>query len=389
MCLNDTPDEIKIHNVEQCTECGESLKDVSPERYIIRQIIDIPDIKVKIVEHRAEVKVCPHCKSKNTAVFPEEIKNTIQYGERIKAVAVYLTQYQLIPYKRGTELIEDLFNHHLSQGSMVTFNQGCHDNLEAITNKIRNSLTSSKGAVHFDETGMYVDKKRQWLHVASNEHLTYYECHQKRGKEAIDDITILPNFAGTAVHDGFKTYYKYTKCNHALCNAHILRELNGITELQCQDWAKPMKNLLLEIKNKVDLARNKHNALPLNKIQDFESKYDQILKAGVDEDHAKNIELYSKKKVKKSVSLNLLNRLSGYKEQVLAFMYDFDVPFDNNLAERDLRMAKVKQKISGTFRSSTGSNAFTRIRGYISTVRKQGKNALEHFFVSIIVKTSS
>ena len=176
---------------------------------------------------------------------------------------------------------------------------------------------------------------------------------------------------------GFKTYFKYTNCNHALCNAHILRELNGITELQGQNWAKPMKNLLLDIKKEVDLANNKQNALPLDKIQDFESKYDKILKAGIDEDYAKNIELYSKKKVKKSASLNLLNRLNGYKEQILAFMYDFDIPFDNNLAERDLRMAKVKQKISGTFRSSAGANAFTRIRGYVSTVRKQGKNALD------------
>lgn len=291
LCLNDTPDEIQIHSVEQCTECGASIKDVSHERYIVRQIIDIPDIKVKIVEHRAEVKICPHCKSKNVASFPKEIKNTVQYGERLKAVAVYLTQYQLIPYKRGTELIEDLFNHHLSQGSMVTFNQNCHDNLEGITNKIRNSLTSSTGAVHFDETGMYVDKKRQWIHIASNENLTYYECHQKRGKEAIDDITILPNFTGTAVHDEFKTYHKYTKCKHALCNAHILRELNGITELQGQNWAKPMKDLLLEIKKEVYLTSDKHDALPLNKIQEFELKYDTILKNGLDEDYAKNIEL--------------------------------------------------------------------------------------------------
>ena len=377
LCLNDNPDEIEIHSIEQCTECGAFLKDISPQRHIVRQIIDIPDIKVKIVEHRAEVKICPHCKTKNTASFPEDIKNTVQYGERLKAVAVYLTQYQLIPYKRSAELIEDLFNHHLSQGSIVTFNQSCHDNLEAITNKIRNSLTSFTGAVHFDETGIYINKKRQWLHVASNENLTYYECHEKRGKKAIDDITILPNFTGTAVHDGFKSYYKYTKCNHALCNAHILRELNGITELQKQDWAKPMKDLLLEIKREVDLHWNTCNALPLDKIKDFEIKYDTLLKAGFDEDYAKNIELYSQKKVKKSVSLNLLNRLCGYKEQILAFMYDFDIPFDNNLAERDLRMAKVKQKISGTFRSSAGANAFTRIRGYVSTVRKQGENALD------------
>lgn len=295
----------------------------------------------------------------------------------MKSVAVYLTQYQLIPYKRSSELIEDLFNHHLSQESIVTFNQDCHDKLEPITSNIRNSITASTGAVHFDETGMYVDKKRQWLHVASNENLTYYECHEKRGEKAINEISILPNFTVTAVHDGFKTYNKYTNCNHALCNAHILRELNGITDLQNQEWAKPMKNLLLQIKKEVELSWGTFNALPLKKIGDFEAEYNKILKAGFDEDYAKNIELYSRKKVKKNISLNLLNRLSGYKEQILSFMYDFDIPFDNNLAERDLRMAKVKQKISGTFRSSSGAKAFTRIRGYVSTVRKQSKNALD------------
>lgn len=377
LCMNDNPDEIKIHSVEQCIKCGASLDDISPERYIVRQVIDMPETKAKTTEHRAEVKICPQCKCKNTARFPDEIVNTVQYGGRLKAIAVYLTQYQLIPYKRSAGLIEDLFNHHLSQGSIVTFNENCHEKLQSIEDNIKNSIISSTGAVHFDETGMYVEKKRKWLHVASNENLTYYECHEKRGKEATDKIGILSKFTGTAVHDGFKTYNKYTNCSHALCNAHILRELNGITELQNQEWAKPMKDLLIEIKKEVDLISNNYNVLPLDKIQDFEARYNKILKAGFDEDYAKNIELYSQKKVKRSLSLNLLNRLSGYKEQILAFMYDFDIPFDNNLAERDLRMAKVKQKISGTFRSSAGANAFTRIRGYVSTVRKQGNNALD------------
>ena len=190
-------------------------------------------------------------------------------------------------------------------------------------------------------------------------------------------MEILPNFEGTAVHDCFKTYNKYTNCTHALCNAHILRELNGITELQKQDWAVQMKNLLLDIKKAVDTNYNTSNALSLEKIELFEERYDEILKIGFEEDYIKNSEFYSKNSRKKSVSLNLLNRLSGYKEQILAFMYDFDIPFDNNLAERDLRMAKVKQKISGTFRSDKGAEAFTRIRGYVSSVRKNKLNALE------------
>lgn len=231
--------------------------------------------------------------------------------------------------------------------------------------------------MHFDETGMYVDKKRKWLHIASNEQYTYYKVHEKRGKKATDDIGILPHFNGTAVHDCFKTYHQYTNCDHALCNAHILRELNGITELYKQDWAKPMKNLLIEIKKEVDLHYNTANALPLDKIEAFEKAYDEILKSALDEDYSKNIEIYSAEKVKKSVSLNLINRLIGYKDQILAFMHDFDIPFDNNLAERDIRMTKVKQKISGRFRSTEGAYGFTRIRGYVSTIRKNCLNVLQ------------
>lgn len=375
--LSENPDEIIIHTVDKCDICGESLQDVTPERVIIRQVIDIPDVKVKVIEHRAEVKKCPKCRRKNTGKFPDGITNTIQYGEKVKAVSVYLTHYQLIPYKRGSELISDMFGISLSQGTMVNFNNCCHEKLKPVEDNIKNSIINSQGAVHFDETGISIDKKRQWLHVASNDRYTYYEAHQKRGKEAVDDINILSNFTGTAVHDCWKTYHQYSNCDHALCNAHILRELNGISELEKQKWAEPMKNLLIEIKKEVDLYWDTANALTLDKIEAFEKRYARILEDGFKEDYIANSESYSKKKVKKSTSLNLLNRLSGYKAQILAFMHDFDIPFDNNLAERDLRMTKVKQKISGTFRSNDGAKAFTRIRGYVSTVRKNGLNTLD------------
>ena len=375
--LSDNPDEIIIHTVDKCDICGESLQDISPERHIIRQVVDIPEIKVKVIEHRAEVKKCPKCRRKNTGKFPDGITNSVQYGEKVKAVSVYLTQYQLIPYKRGSELIFDMFGINLSQGTMVNFNDYCHENLKGVENNIKNSIINSQGAVHFDETGISIDKKLQWLHVASNDRYTYYEAHQKRGKEAVDDINILSNFTGTAVHDCWKTYHQYSNCDHALCNAHILRELNGISELEKQKWAEPMKNLLIEIKKEVDLSWNTANSLTLDKIEAFEKRYAKILADGFKEDYIANSESYSKEKSKKSTSLNLLNRLSGYKDQILAFMYDFDIPFDNNLAERDLRMTKVKQKISGTFRSKDGAKAFTRIRGYVSTVRKNRLNTLD------------
>lgn len=349
------------------------MQDVTPERNIIRQVIDIPEIKIKVIEHRSEVKKCPKCRRKNTSKFPEGITNTVQYGEKVKAVAVYLTQYQLIPYKRSTELIDDMFGISLSQGTMVNFNRGCHDALKPIENNIKNCITNYVGAVHFDEIGIYIDKKWQWLHVGSNDKYTYYQAHEKRGQKAVDEINILPNFTGTAVHDCFKTYNKYSNCDHSLCNAHILRELNSVSELEKQAWAEPMKDLLIEIKKEVDLNWNIANALTLDKIEAFEKRYAQVLEDGFKEDYAANIETYAIKKVKKSTSLNLLNRLSAYKNEILSFMYDFD----NNLAERDLRMTKVKQKISGTFRSPEGANSFTRIRGYVSTVRKNGLDTLD------------
>ncbi|WP_242961300.1 IS66 family transposase, partial [Clostridium beijerinckii] len=182
--------------------------------------------KVKVIEHRTEVKKFPKCRR----------KNTVQYGEKVKAIAVYLTQYQLIPYKRGSELIDDMFGIKLSQGTIVNFNKCCHDALRPIENNIKNSITNDAGAIHFDETGIYIDKKRQWLHVASNYKSIYYQAHEKRGQKAIDEINILPNFTGTAVPDCFKTYNKYSNCDHSLCNAHILRELNGVSELEKQAW---------------------------------------------------------------------------------------------------------------------------------------------------------
>lgn len=376
LCLNHNPDEIFIHTIDKCQGCGASLIDVPNERVIARQVVDIPEIKAKVVEHIAEVKKCPVCGKICTAQFPERVVSTAQYGERIKAASVYLTQYQLIPFKRTKELFKDIFNVSISEGSLVTFNETCHNRLEPIEENIKTKLKNSEGVVHFDETGIYIEDKRKWLHVSCDDKFTHYAVHQKRGKEATDHISILPNFKGTAMHDCWKSYNQYTQCRHVLCCAHILRELNGITELQKQNWGETMKELLLAIKKNVDTASLFSNALPLVKILEYENKYDEIVKAGLDEDYRNNIDLYTNTS-KKSKALNLLNRLSLYKEQILAFMYDFDIPFDNNQAERDIRMTKVKQKISGTFRSSCGADAFTRIRGYVSTIRKHGLDVLD------------
>jgi transposase len=373
----ENPDEIIEHKLDKCNLCEASLEDVPVEKHIIRQVVDIPKIKAKVTEHRAEVKRC-FCGHLNKATFPQGVSQPVQYGNKLKATSVYLSQNQLIPYERQSEVFEDLFNIHLSQGTLVSINKSCYEALETVEENIKNKLKDSTGTLHFDETGVSVNSKLKWLHVTSNQEYTYYNIHAKRGCEAIDDIGILSVFKGTAVHDCWKSYHTYTDCDHSLCCAHILRELNGITEIEKQSWAEDMKNLLLNIKAEVDKTSSVANAVLLDKIIYFEAEYDAIVKAGLEEDFKQVIISNTEKPSrKKSKSGNLLNRLSLYKQQILAFMNDFDVPFDNNLAERDIRMTKVKQKISGTFRSSSGADYFARIRGYISTMKKQSKNILE------------
>lgn len=371
----ENPDEIIEYIIDKCSECGTSLKDVPVERYIVRQVIDLPEIKTKVTEHRAEVKKCT-CGHINKADFPEGITQPVQYGTKIKATSVYLNQYQFVPYDRQEEFFQDIFNHHISKGTLASANESCYHSLESIENNIKEILKNDEGAVHYDETGVYVNKKLQWLHVTSNDQYTFYQVHNKRGSEAIDDIGILPEFKGTAVHDSWRSYNKYTNCNHSLCCAHILRELNGITELEKQSWAKNMKELLLDIKSDVDKAFGHSNALTLDKIIEYEEQYDSIIKFGQEEDFKLNFDPKTCKR-NNSKSKSLLERLSLHKDEVLRFMNDFDIPFDNNQAERDIRMTKVKLKVSGTFRSSSGAKFFARIRGYISTIRKQSKNVME------------
>lgn len=371
----DNPDEIIIHTVEECSKCSESIKDEPVVRYIKRQVIDLPETKVKVTEHRAEVKKCT-CGHINKASFPEGVSQPVQYGTRIKATSVYLNQYQFVPYDRQEELFEDLFDHHISKGTLASINKTCYDRLESVENNIKEILKDDEGAVHFDETGIFVDKKLKWLHVTSNDQFTFYQIHDKRGSKATDAIGILPEFKGTAVHDSWRSYNKYTNCDHSLCCAHILRELNGITELEKQSWAEKMKALLLEIKAEVYRAFPDVNALTLEKIMLYEEKYDSIVRSGQEEDFKLNFDPNTKK-IKNSKSKALLERLSLRRDEVLRFMNDFDIPFDNNQAERDIRMTKVKQKVSGTFRSACGAEFFARIRGYISTVRKHSMNAME------------
>ena len=375
----ENPDHTIVHPVEQCQNCNLSIADQPASGCEKRQVFDIPPPpKIEVTEHQAEIKECLYCGHINKAEFPEHVKAPVQYGSRLKALAVYLMDYQLLPYKRTREFFCDIFSQEISEGTLVNISNACFNFLDDPTEQIRQQLITSP-VVNFDETGTSLNGEGHWLHVAGTEALTYYQIHKKRGSEAMDDIGILPHFKGRAIHDFMSSYLAYD-CQHGFCNAHLLRELIFLHEQQQQRWAKKMIDCLMGIKEAVDRSPPNIMCLSDTQAREFEELYSEIIDEGYAENPMPKRKLTTKRKrgrPKKPKAINLLDRFRDYKKEILAFMYDFTVPFDNNLAERDLRMMKTQQKISGTFRSKNGADAFCRIRSYISTVRKNSENVIE------------
>lgn len=372
----ENPDEIIVHKVTVCKECGASLEEeplIGIER---RQIHEIPPLKIVVTEHRSEHKKCPHCKCNNRAGFPADVQYPVQYGRYLKAIVVYLCVFQLIPYDRIRELFSDLFGHFISKATLVKAVASCNNELAGVEDSIREQLKGGP-VLHVDETGFRVNGIRHWRHVASTGLLTWYGYHKKRGSTATDDMQILPAFKGTMVHDFWKSYFRYG-CRHALCNAHLIRELTGISETYGHEWSSQMNELLHDIKKAVDTVRVCSSSLTNQQITEFELRYSQIIATGIRENPVPVCSGTPVKRGRKkqSKSKNLLDRCQLHQREILAFMYDFAIPFENNQAERDIRMVKLQQKISGTFRSDEGAAWFCRIRGYISTVKKNGEPVL-------------
>lgn len=372
------PDITVRHPVERCSGCGRSLAKQAPDRIERRQVFDLPEPKLLVTEHQAEVKTCA-CGCINHATFPPEAAAPVQYGPRIKSAAVYLRDYQLLPSDRLTEIMRDLFGcESFSEGSLANFGADCSRRLEEVDTLICDLAANAKVAC-FDETGMRAIGSLHWLHTVSTRWLTWYFAHKRRGCEAMNAAGILPDFRGRAVHDFWDSYLKYG-CTHAFCNAHLLRELIFLWEEQGQKWAKTMIDHLLTIKTAVDTARDAGiKALPAEDFDRFLKRYLRIVETGYAQNPLTESSAGPKRRGrrKQSKARNLLDRFRNHHDGILAFMRDFSVPFDNNLAERDLRMMKLRQKISGTFRSFDALVDFCRIRGYVSTARKNGINALD------------
>ena len=375
----ETADIVIKHEMVECKVCGNKLSEVEGEIVEKRQVYDLPVIKVQVTEHQIEKKQCPHCHLVSVSKFPKSIGYWVQYGENIKGLITYLSQYQLIPSQRVEELMKEVFSCEIRQGTIYNLVQKCHQILEPVEEKIREQIKDSE-VTHFDETGTNVNGKGLWMHVSSTESHTLYQVHKKRGRDAMDAIGILPKYKGKAVHDGFKSYKDY-QCSHYLCNAHHLRELTFIHERFNQPWAEEMIDLLCDINDMVKQAKlDNQTALEQSQITAFELKFQKIIDRGYKANPEPVIDPSPQKtrgRKKRTKPLNLIHRLDLERKQALGFMHDFTVPFDNNLAERDIRMTKLKLKTSGCFRSLKGADAFARIRGYISTLRKQRLDILD------------
>jgi len=366
----EVPDEVVTHRPTACRGCGRSVRRAAVTSVEARQVFDLPEVRLRVVEHRLQHRRC-RCGTTTMAPVPDGVGAPAQYGPRVRAVGAYLVGYQHLPYERACETLADLLGVGMSVGTLVTVLARTSDRLAPFLAAVRERIAAAPVA-HFDETALRVDSGNAWVHSASTESLSLFVVHPSRGHDAITAAGVLPVFAGIAVHDGYTPYRRYGLA-HALCNAHHLRELAGILDVDpAQTWAGDMIRLLCEINDTARWARTAGaDVIDHRLLQAYRRRYDTIIAAG----RAANPSPAGHGA--RSPAANLLARLGGFAADVLRFAHDLRVPFDNSLAERDIRMVKLRQKISGGLRTWTGAEIFCAIRSYLSTARKQGVNSLD------------
>jgi transposase len=370
--MQSQPTRTITYPVTHCEQCGRDLSLAPVTESERRQVFDIPPIICEVTEYQVENKRCA-CGHVTSAVFPDTVSAPVQYGLNLQTLVSLLSNHEYVGYKRISDLMEYLTGYRMNEATIWANQAKLYTHLTDFEEQVKRHLIQSE-VIGNDETGLRIEGKRQWAHVTSTRELTHYAVDPKRGKEATDRIGILPHFQGRTVHDDWKPYYEYTQCRHSSCNVHHLRELTFFEEEEKASWARPLKDLLLAVKSAVEQAKNAgQDHLDPKSLQVYSQSYSEILVEAL-EGLPPPLRTGKRGKLTKTKQRNFIERLLYLKESVLAFMYDFRVPFDNNLAERDIRMMKLKDKVSGTFRSLQGARYFARIRSYISTVQKQGRN---------------
>lgn len=373
------PDAVVEHRPAHCPQCQTPLAGAEVVLRERRQVQELPPVvRLVVTEHQALHVRCPSCAQVSIGSFPADVCSRAQYGARVRALAVYLVEQQHVPFGRVQQLLFDLLGLRLARGTLVGWVQQAARTLQPVAQQIKAALAHAS-VLHHDETGVRRAGTLAWAHVTSTSRLTHYAIHAKRGQEAMEAIGILPTYRGVSVHDGWDSYRVYTACRHALCNVHHLRELTFLEEQYHQTWATDLKALLREMKAATDHARTSGSRrLAPGVHAEFLDRYHALLKAGLAANPPPNAERRpgQRGRLAQSPARNLLERLLLQQDEVLAFLDDLTIPFDNNQAERDLRDLKVQQKVSGCFRSDGGADAYATIRGYLATLRKQGQTLL-------------
>lgn len=366
------PDEIVVHRPQVCRDCGADLGKAEVISTEVCQVFDLPEVAAHVIEHRIQ-KVSCSCGSLTKAAAPPEATAPTAYGPRIRALAVYLSVYQHVPYDRLGQIFCDVLGIAVSVGAIKTMVKEAGGGLGLFLSVVTD-LIKEAPAVHFDETGARIEGSLYWVHVASTSLYTLLLAHKRRGTPAMDDIGVLAKMVGIAVHDGWKSYRSYDVL-HQLCNAHHIRELEGVIDHFSQEWAEKMIDLLLDAKEAVEKAIAKgRKSLDHSTLHSIRVRYGKLISEGWAANKLPTAG--TEGKWYENTATNLLDRLDIYRDEVLRFTTDFNSPFDNNQGERDIRMVKLQQKISGSWRTKAGADDFCAIRSYVSTMKKHGYDIL-------------
>lgn len=372
---SDSPKDIQIHALLECA-CGEDLSREPALDFERRQVFDLPPLKLECTEHRAEIKECPCCEQISTALFPEDLKAPVQYGKNFRVLLAYFYDVQEGASLRVSEMCAEMFGYAVSEATIQTARQEQHDALAPFEERLVKILPQEP-ILHADETSVPINKVNHWLHVLCTPLLTFFAVHLSRGQEAMEAMGIIPKFTGWLMHDFLSSYLSFENCLHTFCKSHLLRELVFLFEQHQQAWAKDLHDLFLEMLQCVKDGKARAAPLTEQEFNRWRQHYGNILRAGR-QANPLTPEQSTKKRRKQSKEQNLLDRLEGYEDAILAFLWESDLPFTNNEAERAFRMMKVRLKISGCFRTLEGARRHARIRSYVSTLRKHGLPVLEY-----------